>query len=293
MERFTIDVDGPVSIVDHGGEGPLIVCVHGLEGSAYNWNLIAPELTKTHRVVAPDLSGFGYTPPVDRGSAVEVNADLVAGVIKHFGDRAIVIGNSMGGLISILAATRHPDLVAGLVLVNPAAPVTNWFSVRPAAVARLSTPIIPVVGGRAIDAYRATQTPEQSVDEGLAFVCAEPDKVDPRVREFGLEVSRLRRTQDWPTAALVEAMNSIAPYVLWKRRFAKLLHQVSQPTLLIHGTEDALVQVASAQWMARERPDWTAAFFDGVGHVPMMETPEKVLEVFNAWENATFATAKA
>lgn len=286
MERITIDVDGPVSVLDHGGSGPLIVCVHGLEGSAYNWNLIAPELAKTHRVVAMDLSGFGYTPPADRGSSVEANAELVAGVISHFGNKATLIGNSMGGLISVLTATRYPDRVSAIALINPAAPVTNWLAVRPGAVARLSTPMVPVLGGKAIDAYRASQTPEQSVDEGLSFVCEDPDSIDPRIREWGIEISSLRRTQDWPTAALVEAMHSIAPYVLRKSRFAKLLHQVSQPTLLVHGTEDALVQIATAQWIARERPDWTAVFFDGIGHVPMFEAPDQLLQVIAAWQDA-------
>ena len=78
MERKTIDARGEVSVLDYRGDGPLIVCVHGLEGSAFNWNLIGPELARDHRVVAPDLSGFGYTPPLDRGASVEANAELVA-----------------------------------------------------------------------------------------------------------------------------------------------------------------------------------------------------------------------
>ena len=104
-KRYTIDVGEPVSIVDHGGEGPLIVCVHGLEGSALNWDLIAPKLTKTYRVIAPDLSGFGYTPPHAGGTSVGYNADVVRDVIDHFGGEAAVIGNSMGALVSLYFAS--------------------------------------------------------------------------------------------------------------------------------------------------------------------------------------------
>ena len=96
MERTVVDSNGEVSLIDFGGEGPLIVCVHGLEGSAFNWNLIGPELARNHRVVAPDLSGFAHTPPLERGSTVEANREVVADVIKHYGDEAILIGNSMG-----------------------------------------------------------------------------------------------------------------------------------------------------------------------------------------------------
>ncbi len=292
-ERLIIQSNGPVSIADHGGEGPLIVCVHGLEGSAHNWNLIAPDLARTHRVVAPDLSGFGHTPPAGRGSSVEANALVVADVIDHFGGDAILIGNSMGGLISLLVADRFPAKVDGIVLIDPAAPVTNWFRVRPSAAARLSVPLVPWLGALAVDVYRSTQSPADGVAETLDFVTADVASLDPRVWADALEVAELRRTQPWATDALVEAVNTIAPYVVTKSTFARLLHRISQPTLLVHGTEDDLIQIETARWMARERPDWTHAFFEGVGHVPMLEAPETLLEVIHTWEAAYFPTTPA
>ncbi len=45
--------------------------------------------------------------------------------------------------------------------------------------------------------------------------------------------------------------------------------------------------------MARQRPDWTVAYFEGVGHVPMMEVPAEMLAVFNTWESAVFGAAAA
>lgn len=288
MERITIDSDGAVSILDHGGKGPLIVGVHGLEGSAYNWSLIAPELIRNHRVVAPDLSGFGYTAPLGRGSTVEANAKLVAEVITHFGDRAILIGNSMGGLISLLVAETYPDLVTGLILIDPAAPVTNWLSIRPAAAARLAVPLLPGAGPRLVDLYRATQSAEEGVTDALAFVASDADALDPEVWDHALEIAKLRRSQPWSTDALVEAVRSIAPYVLRRSRFATVLHRATQPTLLVHGTEDRLIQVETARWMARQRPDWTHAIFEGIGHVPMLEAPERLLAVIAAWEQAVF-----
>ncbi len=288
MERTTIDAGGKVSVLDHGGEGPLIVCVHGLEGSAYNWNLIAPDLTRHHRVVAPDLSGFGHTEPLDGDSTVERNTELVLDVIDQYGDEAILMGNSMGGLISILAAERHPGKVAALALIDTAAPVSSWFSLSPSATAKLSVPLIPFLGKRLIDAYRASVTPEEGVREALEFVAADADRLDPQVWESALEIAELRRTQPWSTDALVEATNSIAPYVLRKGRFARLIHRITQPTLLVHGTEDAVVQVQAASWTARQRPDWTVAFFEGLGHIPMLEDPNRFLAVFDSWESTMF-----
>lgn len=287
-DRVTIDINGPVSVLDHGGGGPLVVFVHGLEGSAYNWSLLAPDIAESHRAVAPDLSGFGYTPPAGRGSTVDANAELVADIIRHYGDDALLIGNSMGGLISLIVADTHPDLVRGVVLINPAAPVTDWSRVSPPAAARLSTPLIPLLGGSIVDAYRSSQTPEQGAEEALHFVAADATSMDPVVWQHAEEIARLRRTQEWPTDALVAAVRSIAPYVLRKPTFAKMLHRIAPPVLLIHGTEDDLIQVETARWIGRERPDWTTVLFDGVGHVPMLETPERVLDVFQIWEQAAF-----
>jgi pimeloyl-ACP methyl ester carboxylesterase len=286
MERYTVDLDGPVSILDYGGEGPLIVCVHGLEGSAFNWAIVAPKLAETHRVIAPDLSGFGFTPQLDGGSGVGRNADLVKDVIDYFGGNAMLIGNSMGGLISILTSQRYPDRVNSLVLIDPAAPVFSWASINLHAAARLSVPLIPWLGSKLIDAFRDQITVDEGVVEALTFVTAHPEALAGEVWEHATEIAALRRTQPWATSALVEGMNSIAPYVLTKGRFSDLIHSVAQPTLVIHGAEDRLVHVAAARWIGRQRPDWTVAILQGVGHVPMLEAPAKVLEVFDTWEAA-------
>jgi pimeloyl-ACP methyl ester carboxylesterase len=61
---FTVaDVDGPVHYLDFSGpaRGPVIVCVHGLSGSAVNWAAIALLLTNRYRLIAPDLAGHGLT----------------------------------------------------------------------------------------------------------------------------------------------------------------------------------------------------------------------------------------
>jgi pimeloyl-ACP methyl ester carboxylesterase len=289
MERYTIDLGGPVSVLDYGGEGRLIVCVHGLEGSAYNWALLAPKLAERHRVIAPDLSGFGFTPPLEGGSSVERNAELVKDVIDHFGGDAMLIGNSMGGLISILASELYPDRVNSLVLVDPAAPVFSWTNINFHAAARLSVPLIPWLGGKLIDTFRSQITVDEGVVEALTFVANHPESLASEVWKHATEIAALRRTQPWATGALVEAMNSIAPYVVKKSQFGRLIHRVTQPTLVVHGTEDKLVNASAARWIGRQRPDWTVVLFEDVGHVPMLEVPDRLHEVFDAWETATLA----
>ena len=66
--RWT-DLGGPVHYLDYGGPAgaPVIVAVHGLEGSAVNWSALAPLLTDRYRVLAPDLAGHGFTRSAGRG----------------------------------------------------------------------------------------------------------------------------------------------------------------------------------------------------------------------------------
>ncbi|MCJ7710197.1 MAG: alpha/beta fold hydrolase, partial [Chloroflexi bacterium] len=120
------DLDGPVHYVDHGGpaDGPLLVCVHGLGGSLINWAALAPLLTDTCRVVALDLAGFGHTRGGSRSTSVSANQRLLDRfLVEVTGTPAILVGNSMGGLIAILQAYQRPKTVAGLALIDPALPL--------------------------------------------------------------------------------------------------------------------------------------------------------------------------
>ena len=288
MERTTIDIDGPVSVIEYGGTGPLAVCVHGLEGSALNWRLIADELAEHHTVVAPDLSGFGYTEPLDRPSTVGHNASIVAEVIRHYGGPALLIGNSMGGLVSMIAAAETPELITALVLVDPAGPVGAWSRLNPATLAKLGAPLVPGVGPKLVDAYRATRTAEEGVVEAYQFVTADPESVHPVAFADALETAELRRSQPWATGSLVEATRSIAPWVLRRIRFAGMIHRIPHPALVVHGTRDNVVQVDTTRWLAKERPDWTVAYMKGLGHVPMIEAPDRFMQIVNTWADAGY-----
>ena len=114
------DLGGPVHYVDFGGaaEAPRVVLVHGLGGSHLNWCLLAPPLVPHARVLALDLVGFGLTYPEGRSATVQANAALVARFVREVaGGPAVLVGNSMGGMVSILATAAQPGAVTGLTLI--------------------------------------------------------------------------------------------------------------------------------------------------------------------------------
>src|SRR5450759_1234702 len=121
-----VDLGVPVHYVDHGGpaDGPLLVMVHGLGGSLVNWAALAPLLTDTCRVLALDLLGFGHTQAGTHSTSVTANQHMLQRFLSEVaGGPVILVGNSMGGLITILQATQHPESVTAVVLIDPALPV--------------------------------------------------------------------------------------------------------------------------------------------------------------------------
>ena len=280
----TIDIEGPVRIVDYGGEGPLIMLLHGLAGSSENWDACGGDLTGLGRVVAVDLLGSGETPPEGREVTIEHNAALVARVIDDLGGpSATLVGHSMSGLVAMVTAVEYPDRVDRIVLVNPALPLHYRHLPDLEVLAKLLGPIIPVLGPMALHLYRAGKSPRREVEETLRMNCVDIETIPAEVRETIVDEASRRRRQTWAVPAFVDADRSVAGYVLRPSRFHKLMHRVSQPTLLIHGSEDRLVSTGSARWAAAQRPDWDFSEIEGVGHVPMLEAPEAFVDVVGGW----------
>lgn len=284
MNDTLLDIGGPVRITDYGGEGSLLLLVHGLGGSTENWDVVGPDLADLGHAVAIDLIGFGDSEPVDRRPTVEENAQLVAEVIQLLGyEEATLIGNSMGGLISIIAAAEHADRVERVVLVNPALPVSRRHPPDFEVLTKLIGPLVPGIGVPAFKAYRAAHSPEEETNETLRMITADPSTVSDLAKQRLTEANRRKRGQEWVIPAFLEADRSIARYVLRPRRYRKLIHRIGAPTLLIHGAEDRLVSVDSARWAASERPCWTYVEMENVGHVPMLEASDWFTSVVREW----------
>jgi len=284
MLAKTIDIEGPVRIVDYGGEGPLILLLHGLGGSAENWDACGTDLTGSGRVVAVDLLGSGETPPAGREVTIEHNAALVARLIDDLGESsATLVGHSMSGLVAMVTAVDYPERVDRIVLVSPALPLDYRHLPDLEVLAKLLGPLIPVIGPLGVHVYRAGKTPQREVEETLRMNCVDIETIPVEVRETIIDEAARRRREAWAVNALVDADRSVASYVLRPARFRELMHRVSQPTLLIHGSEDRLVSSGSARWAVAQRPDWDFVEIEGVGHVPMLEASDAFVEVVGGW----------
>ena len=270
------------SATTNPADAPPIVFVHGLGGSHLDWVRVGSGLAADRRAVALDLRGFGLTPGKPRNATVGANLGLLDRFLREvIGRPAVLVGNSMGGLISILQAHAHPETVAGLVLVNPALPQPGP---RPElrVVALFLAYTLPGVGEVCVRAEQRLVPAEERVRGSLGYTFANPFRAPRELVTALVELTEERRRRPGTATPFVAAARSTVPAVVDRRNRAAL-GAIQPPVLLIHGEADRLVSVLSSQAAAAANPGWETRFLPDVGHMPQLEMPEPVLDAVTGW----------
>jgi pimeloyl-ACP methyl ester carboxylesterase len=277
-----VDFGGPETPDGEPAPAP-VVLVHGLGGSHLNWVGVAPGLAEHHRVVAIDLPGFGLTPALGRDTSVNHNAALLSRFVHEvLGRPVVLVGNSMGGMVSLLLADRRPEQVVGLALVDPALP-NPGARADPQVAATFALYAVPRVGELVLTRYNSRFSDRQRVLGTVALCFADPSRADADVVEAGVELAAWRRSLPDPEAEFLGAARSLLRVLRGRREYDRIMRDLQVPVLLIHGTRDRLVPVSAAHRAARLNPTWRTAYLDGMGHTPQLEAPEDVLEHLVPW----------
>ncbi|MFE2758129.1 alpha/beta fold hydrolase [Actinosynnema sp. NPDC059335] len=270
-----------------GPAGSKAVYVHGLGGSSTNWTDLAAQLREHVEGHALDLPGFGRSEPIDGYDfRMATHARVVIEYVESLGgDPVHLFGNSMGGAITLMAASLRPDLVRTLTLVSPAVPDLR-LSLRRVSDRRLPLAFLPVVGARVRERLAAV-TPRERTDQMLRLCFADPDSVPPnRIEESESEYTE-RSAQAWAGNALSRStIELIRTWLVPRSRSMWLLPpRITAPTLVVWGTEDKLVSVRKAPRVARLIPRGRLLVLPRTGHVAQMERPVSVARaVVGMWE---------
>ena len=263
-------------------DGPPTLLVHGLGGSSTNWLDVMTGLAQDGPVVAVDLPGFGRTrPPVSRAARMRPQARFLRRLLDELGwDRARVHGNSMGGLLAVLLAGRHPHRVEHLVLTCPALPPPRHpDAITPAAAARFAPFLWWRVGSIVLERVYARAAPEAVRRQTMHLVLGEVDDVRPSMRQVQLENVEVARDVDWRLPAFARAASDLVHTLARSRTVHDAIDDVRAPTLLVWGEQDRLVGRRTMDAVIDRRPDWVRVDLDRVGHVPMLEDPDRWLSV--------------
>ena len=250
--------------------------VHGLGGSAHNWTDFAAVLRNRLAIDALDLPGHGRSPAaLHRDYSPEAHTDVVIEYLEQSGRAPVhLVGNSMGGVISIIVASRRPDLVRTLTLISPAVP-DNRVRVFPLQHNREAAVLaVPVLGETVLRRISSHRAPEMRVAATIALCFADKSRYpEDRMRE-AVEEARSRTDLPWANDAFLRSMRALGKsQFLHGRTVWATMRAIKAPTLVVWGDADRLVAPDLAPYVAAAIPDARLLVLPDIGHVAMMEDP--------------------
>jgi pimeloyl-ACP methyl ester carboxylesterase len=192
------------------------------------------------------------------------------------------MGNSMGGMISLLEARAAADTVSGIILVDPALP---FVPARP----DLLVAAVFVAGGMpglgsALLRGMHMLPPTVIVARILSLCCEDPSRVPSDVVAEHVEIERRRSGFAEAGHDVGVATRSVIMTAgLGGHSYRAGIAALTCPVLLIHGEHDRLVPVSAARAAARAHPSWSLIVLPDVGHVPQLEAPHECADAILGW----------
>ena len=240
---------------DVRGHGPPLVLIQGLGVGRWGWEPVADRLARRFQVITIDNRGIGASDaPPGPYSARTMAADVLA-VLDDVGvGEASVVGTSLGGMVAQELALEHPDRVDRLVLV----------ATIPGG--RLTAPM-PLK-----TAYLLTWAPLMHSEARLrefARHALGPQTVRRRTRVVRRLLARKRAHPQSEQAWRAQAMAGVLFDPGGRQR------RITQPTLILQGTADQVVNPANAEPLASLIPDARLVYFDGAGHLLYWDEPKR------------------
>jgi pimeloyl-ACP methyl ester carboxylesterase len=263
---------------DWGGEGPDLLLLHGLSSNSRIWDLTAPLLTSTYRVIALDLRGHGLSDVTEDGyDFPSVTAD-VALFLDNFGlARVAVAGHSWGATVALALAADHPDRVSGVALVDGGLVELARYSDWETAEKHMTPPDIPGV----------------PVERFLGFARQWPHLKDNWTDDLGemvlsnfeIREDRVYRRLDIPRHMLIaRAIYDSRPSEMWGR--------IKCPLLAIVATMEPSNE-AEERWqgyrqdgidaLTSSKPDAQILVMENTIHDVPVQRPRELADALNAF----------
>ena len=266
MKPRVLNLDGDRVAYRVAGKGPVLLFVHGLAGNSLTWRYVMPTLADRFTVLAPDLLGQGQSDKPPGEYSLGAHANMLRDLMDTLGHKqATVIGQSLGGGVAMQFAYQFPERCERLVLVDSGGL------------------------GREVTFYLRMLTVP-------GFETVFPLFCTPRLRDAGTLVatwlgragvsSTPAREEIWRSyASLADAENrraffrSLRDVIDFKGQavsaLGRLYRAVRLPTLIVWGAEDPFIPVGHAVAAHKAIPGSRLEIFEGIGHYPHCEAPER------------------
>jgi pimeloyl-ACP methyl ester carboxylesterase len=249
-----------------GEKGSTVILLHGVGCSVEYWEGNIAALAREHRVFAVDIVGFGRTDKPEVVYTFQLGADFVLDFMNAMGiDRASLVGNSMGGAISMTVAAQAPERVKKVVLVGP---VGLGRGLSP--VMRLMT--LPMIG------EVLTKPGRQGVVQQMQLCLYDPSQASDDFIDRVAAIGILPGNQRSFLSALRSGVNIIGVKKGVLADFSARLKKIKTPILVIWGRQDAVLPVSEGEAAVESMANVRFHVMDRAGHLPQIDKPEE----FNA-----------
>jgi pimeloyl-ACP methyl ester carboxylesterase len=263
VQTHTATVHGrEVSYVE-AGSGPLLLLIHGMAGTAENWQSVIEPLALRNRVIAPDFPGHGLSEPgggdYSLGSLASGLRDLML-TLGH--ERATLAGHSLGGGVALQFTYQFPEMVERLVLVSSGGLGPDVSPILRAAALPGADLFISATAG-------VGQRAGSLVGRGMGMLGMRPSADVAEVARGYASLSDPERRK-----AFLATLRSVVGTEGQRVAALDRLYLAEElPLLIVWGDRDPIIPVEHAEAAHRELPNSRLEIFEGVGHVPQLERP--------------------
>lgn len=243
------------------GQGETVLLLHGVCSSLETWDGWVERMKGTHRIIRIDIPGFGLTGPAPDKSFYnkDIAVDFLDMFMERLGIRQFsIVGNSLGGYLSWNYALRYPNKVRKMILIDS----VGYNQKLPGLLSLATNPAIVPTARKMM--------PRSFLDRAVKQVYGDKSKATPEVRQRYFDFAMMEGNKD----AYVEV------FLEMKRQnespgLSKEIPDIKVPVMVMWGTKDEWIPFENFEKFRKDLPSATFVSYEGAGHVPMEEIPDK------------------
>ncbi|MGI8662596.1 MAG: alpha/beta fold hydrolase [Acidimicrobiales bacterium] len=261
------------------GKKPVLLLVHGMAGSSATWPEVMPALASRYTVLAPDLPGHGESDKPRQDYSLGANANVLRDMLFALDvERATVIGQSLGGGVALQLAYQHPQLCERLVLVSSGGlgPEVSWL-LRALALPGVELVMPALFPSFARDAGNA-------ISRGLRRLGVRAPHLEQEWRGYASLSDPA--TRDAFLRTLRSVVGASGQTVSAHDRLYLASHL---PTLIVWGERDRIIPIEHGRAAHAAIPGSRFEIFEGSGHFPHAEEPQRFIDVISDFVDSTEA----
>ncbi len=251
---------------------PAALLIHGLGDEADTWRHLIEPLSGHWRVIAPDLPGFGRSDQPERAYTLDFLQDCLSELLEPiWGEKVLLVGHSLGGMLAQAICLERPEQIGGLVLIDGGLLVQTQ-RLNP----QLLLNLLPGLGEWL---YTRLRKDPQAAYATLNTYYAELEKIPQIERDFLYTRVNQRVWSDDQRRAYFSTLRNMAAAVpRLQKGLAERLAELRIPTLILWGEKDTVNPLENGRLLVQAQPAARLVIIPQAGHMPHQERADLVVQ---------------